>query len=66
MGIAGLLVGSYLYAFSSKFSGGAVSRWGKRGKLTLPELVGVSQGLFVAVAVPVLVAVLVLLEMNGY
>lgn len=66
VGVVGLLLGSYLYALSSKFSSGTVSRWGKRGKLTLPELVGISQGRFVAIAAPVLAAVLLLLEAIGY
>lgn len=66
LGIVGLVLGSYLYALSSKFSSGTVSRWGERGKLTLPELVGLSQGLFIAVAAPTLAAVLFLLESSGY
>jgi len=66
VGIVGMIFGSYLYALSSKFSSGTVSRWGQRGKLTLPELVGVSQGVFIAIALPILAAVLVLLEIVGY
>lgn len=66
VGIVGLLLGSYLYALGTKFNLAAVGHWGERGKLTLPELVGISQGLFIAIAAPILVAVLVLLEMAGY
>lgn len=66
VGILGLLLGSYLYALSSKFSSGTVSRWGQRGKLTLPDLAGISPARFIAIAVPVLAAVLVLLEVVGY
>lgn len=66
VGIVGLILGSYLFALSSRFSSGTVSRWGKRGKLTLPELFGVSQGLFVALAMPILAAMLILLEFAGY
>lgn len=66
VGIVGLILGSYMYALTSKFTGRTVSRWGRRGKLTLPELTGVSQGLFVSLAVPLLVAVLIILEMTGY
>lgn len=66
LGIVGFVLGSYFYALSSRFSSGAVSRWGERGKLTLPELVGVSQGLFIAVAAPTLAVVLFLLESSGY
>jgi len=65
-GMVGLVLGSYLYALSTKFSSGKVGRWGKRGKLTLPELVGVSPGVLIAIATPVLAAVLVLLEIAGY
>ena len=66
LGMVGLVLGSYLYALSSKYSSGTVSRWGERGKLTLAELVGVSQGVLIAIAAPVLAAVLVLLEIAGY
>jgi len=66
VGVLGLLLGSYLYALSSKFTSGTVSRWGKRGKLTLPNWVGVSQGVFIAIAVPALAAVVVVLEIAGY
>lgn len=66
LGIVGLILGSYVYALSSKFTDNTVSRWGRRGKLTLPDLTGISQGVFVAIAVPVLIVVLVVLEMSGY
>lgn len=66
LGVVGLLLGSYLYALSSKFSSGKISGWGKRGKLTLPKLLGIPQGLFIAIAAPALVAVLLILEMAGY
>ncbi len=66
LGIVGLVIGSYLYALSTKYRSGIISRWGKRGKLTLPELIGVSQGLFIAIAAPALAVVLVLLETAGY
>ncbi|MCG6158022.1 YeeE/YedE thiosulfate transporter family protein [Rubinisphaera margarita] len=65
-GVAGLLLGSYLFALSSRFSGGSVSKWGSYGKLTLPEVVGMRQGVFIAIAVPVLVGILVALEVAGY
>ncbi len=66
LGMVGLVFGSYLFALRSKSKSGTVGRWGVRGKLTLPDLVGVSQGLFVVIAVPVLVAVLVVLETTGH
>jgi hypothetical protein len=62
VGIVGLTLGSYLFALSSKFAGSGLSQWGRRGKITLPEMIGVSRGVFVAIAVPVLIGVLVLLE----
>jgi uncharacterized membrane protein YedE/YeeE len=65
-GIVGLVLGSYIFALSSKYTSGTISRWGKRGKLTLPELVGVSQGAFISIAVPLLVAVIAILELAGY
>lgn len=66
VGVVGLILGSYVYALTSKFSRSSVSQWGQRGKLTLPELVGISQGAFVAFAVPLLLLVLVLLEIGGF
>ncbi len=65
-GIVGLLLGSYVYAASSKLDRPAIVNWGQRGKLTLNGVMGISQGLFVACAVPVLILVLVLLELAGY
>lgn len=62
-GVVGLILGSYIFALTSKFSSGTVSQWGNRGKLTLPQLVGVSPGVFIMIAVPVLVAVLLILEL---
>lgn len=65
VGVVGLITGSYLYALSSKAGGTGLSQKGKRGKLTIPEVLGVSEGLFIAIAVPVLTGVLVLLELAG-
>ncbi|TWT52141.1 DUF6691 family protein [Allorhodopirellula solitaria] len=66
VGVVGLLFGSYVYALSSRFSSGTITRWGVRGKLTIPELLRISQELFIILAVPTLVAVLVILELIGY
>lgn len=63
IGVAGLMFGSYLYALSSRFSSGRLNRWGDRGKLTWPELLSVSQGLFIAITAPLLIGVLIVLEM---
>lgn len=64
VGILGLMAGSYLFALASGFLARTVNQWGERGKLTLPQLVGVSPGWFIAVFAPVLVLVLILLEMT--
>lgn len=66
VGIVGLIFGSYVFALASKYSSGTVSRWGQRGKLTLPELFGTSHGVFIAIAVPLLAGVLVVLELAGF
>lgn len=61
-GVLGLLAGSYLFAEASDFLGRTVEKWGDRGKLTLPELLGVSSRTFLFVCVPVLVIALVILD----
>jgi len=66
VGVAGLLLGSYLFALSSRYGSGKLNRWGNRGKVTLPELVGISPSLMVATAAPMLIGVLVLLEILGF
>lgn len=63
VGVLGMMTGSYVFALASKFTSGTVSTWGQRGKLTLPDVFGMSRGAFIAIAAPVLVAVLVLLEL---
>jgi uncharacterized membrane protein YedE/YeeE len=60
VGIAGLVLGSYLFALTSR-------RWeltslGKRGKLTLPDVLHMPRGAVVAFAVLLLLGVLALLE----
>jgi hypothetical protein len=62
VGVIGLALGSYVYALTSGGLSRTVSTWGRLGKLTLSRLVGISSDAFVALAVPVLVGVLVLLE----
>lgn len=62
VGIVGMMFGAYLFALASRFTSGRVSTWGQRGKITLPDLLGLSRGVFIAIAVPVLVGVLVVLE----
>lgn len=57
-GIIGLMAGSYLFAGISGWTSRTVEKWGDRGKLTLPQLVGVSQRNFLAAWIPLLVMAL--------
>jgi uncharacterized membrane protein YedE/YeeE len=61
-GILGLMAGSYLYAEASGPLSRTLLKWGDRGKLMLPELVGVSTATFVAMLSLVLVVVLFVLD----
>jgi uncharacterized membrane protein YedE/YeeE len=61
-GILGLLAGSYLYAETSGFLEATVLKWGSRGKIMLPELVGARQTIFILWFVPLLATILYLLE----
>jgi uncharacterized membrane protein YedE/YeeE len=66
IGVVGLVFGSYLYALASRKGRSRPNRWGRRGKLTIPEMAGVSPGIVVAVAVPTLAVILLFLELSGY
>jgi uncharacterized protein len=58
-GIVGLMVGSYLFAeFSGTFDR-TINTWGARGRLTLPELLGMKRATFLVIWLPVLTLVLV-------
>ena len=61
-GVLGLMMGSYLYAEASGFLGATVLKWGDRGKITLPELVGRRRAIFILWFIPLLAAILYLLE----
>lgn len=61
-GMLGLIAGSYLYAETSAVLAGTVERWGDRGKLTLPELLGAPTRAFVVVFAPLLALALWMLE----
>jgi uncharacterized protein len=61
-GVLGLMVGSYLYAEASGVLGRTVMTWGDRGKLMLPDLMGVSLKAFLLFFLPLLVVVLVLID----
>lgn len=65
VGVVGMVAGSYVYARWSGIREARVVRWGKRGEITLADVVGVRRGVFVAAAAPILVVVLVLLEAFG-
>jgi uncharacterized protein len=65
VGLLGLALGSYFFARTSESFPGALVNWGQRGKQTLPEAIGVSRGAVVAVAAPLLLILLVLLEVYG-
>jgi uncharacterized protein len=58
-GIVGLMAGSYLFAeFSGTFDR-TINTWGARGRLTLPELLGMKRTTFLVIWLPVLTLVLV-------
>lgn len=58
-GVAGLMLGSYLFAEASSGLGKTLMKVGDRGKLMLPEVVGLSLPTFLALFVPILIAGLV-------
>jgi len=57
-GIMGLLAGSYLYAEMSRYLDSTILKWGTRGRIMLPDLVGVRLVTFIICFVPVLGLVL--------
>jgi uncharacterized protein len=61
-GVLGLMAGSYIYAETSAALSRSVEKWGDRGKLTLPEMVGTSTTAFVIVFAPLLALALVAIE----
>ena len=60
--MAGLVVGSYVYAEFSKPLKASVEKWGEKGKLTLPEALRITRSAFIPVFAALLVGVLVALE----
>jgi len=60
--IAGLLVGSYLYAIASGWIGRTFKRWGDCGKPLLPSFIGMQPGTFAVGFAVILIGLLVLLE----
>lgn len=61
-GILGLMVGSHLYAEMSHALASTILKWGNRGGIMLPDLIGMQLRLFLIGFVPLLVAVLFALE----
>ncbi|HJQ79550.1 MAG TPA: YeeE/YedE thiosulfate transporter family protein [Lacipirellulaceae bacterium] len=61
-GVLGLMAGSFLYAEASAALSRSVEKWGDRGKMTLPEMVGISPNAFVLVFAPLLALALVAIE----
>jgi uncharacterized membrane protein YedE/YeeE len=61
-GIAGLMLGSYLFAEASGWLGKTLLQVGDRGKLMLPELIGVRLSTFLFILVPVLIGALVAID----
>ena len=55
-GIAGLMLGSYLFAEASGWLDKTLLKVGDRGKLMLPEVVGVSLPMFLMIFLPLLIA----------
>jgi hypothetical protein len=61
-GVLGLMAGSYLFAECSGWLGATVMKWGDRGKLMLPELLGMRRSLFLLIFLPVLIVALVAID----
>ena len=61
-GMAGLVVGSYLYAEFSGTLKETVEKWGDRGKLLLPDLLHLPRGVVVAIVAGILVTGLIILD----
>lgn len=62
LGVAGMIIGSYVFALTSGGLQRTVGAWGRLGKRTVADLARLSPGVFALIAVPVLVGVLALLE----
>lgn len=54
VGIIGLLAGSYLYAEMSGYLDSTLLKWGTRGKIMLPDLMGVRLVPFIICSIPLL------------
>ncbi len=61
-GVAGLMVGSYLFAEASGWLDKTLMKVGDHGKLMLPEMVGLRLPVFLFIFVPLLIACLVAID----
>lgn len=61
-GMAGLVVGSWLFAELSGWTKRTIEKWGDLGKVLLPDLLHLPRGVFVAGFAVTLTAIIVLLE----
>ena len=61
-GIMGLMVGSYVYAETSGYLSATIQRIGDRGRIMLPDLIGMRVPVFLVIFVSLLVVALVILQ----
>lgn len=61
-GIVGLMAGSYVYAETSDYLSATIQKIGNRGRIMLPDLIGVRVTVFLVLFVPLLVSGLLMLE----
>ncbi len=61
-GIVGLMVGSYVYAETSGYLSATIQRIGDRGRIMLPDLIGMRVPVFLVIFVSLLVVALVILQ----
>ena len=62
LGILGLMVGSYIYAETSGYLDETIMKWGDKGKIILPELIGMKKAPFIVIFSALLFLVLFLME----
>lgn len=65
-GILGLMAGSYLFAETSGFVGSTIDKIGSRGRILLPDLLGMKRAGFIAMFVPLLVVGLFVVARLGH
>lgn len=61
-GIVGLMVGSYVYAETSDYLSATIQKIGNRGRIMLPDLIGMRVTIFLVMFVPLLALGLLALE----